>query len=72
MGDDRGRTILHNGINCFYASVECLNHPEVRDKPVAGDVETQHGIILAENQHAKKYVAHTGKPIDKHSANARN
>ena len=32
-------------MNSFYASVECLYHPEVRDKPVAvaGDVEARHG-----------------------------
>ena len=30
-----GRTILHSDMNSFYASVECLYHPEVRDKPCA-------------------------------------
>lgn len=46
-------------MNSFYASVECLCHPEVRDKLVAaaGDVEARHGIILAKNQHAKRLGA---------------
>ena len=60
-----GRTILHSDMNSFYASVECLYHPEVRDKPVAvaGDVEARHGIILAKNQHAKKFGIQTGEAI---------
>lgn len=29
------RIILHSDLNCFYASVEMLYHPEYRDKPMA-------------------------------------
>jgi DNA polymerase-4 len=52
-------------MNAFYASVECLYHPKLRDKPVAvaGDVEQRHGIILAKNQIAKKYGVTTGEAI---------
>ena len=60
-----GRVILHSDMNSFYASVECLYHPEVRDKPVAvaGDAEARHAIILVKNQHAKKYLIKTGEEI---------
>ena len=59
------RTILHADMNAFYASVECLYHPELRDKPVAvcGDVEQRHGIILTKNQIAKKFGIQTGEAI---------
>ena len=59
------RVILHSDCNSFYASVECLHHPEIRDKPVAvgGDVEQRHGIILAKNQLAKRYHIKTGEAL---------
>ena len=59
------RTILHSDCNGFYASVECLYNPDIRDKPVAvgGDAEKRHGIILAKNELAKKYKIKTGEAI---------
>lgn len=59
------RTILHCDCNNFYASVECLYHPELRGKPVAvcGDQEARHGIVLAKNYAAKRYGIKTGNPI---------
>jgi len=50
------RVILHSDLNSFYASVECLYNPDIRDKPVAvgGSVELRHGIILTANAIAKK------------------
>ena len=59
------RIILHSDCNSFYASVECLHRPEIRDKPVAvgGDVEQRHGIILAKNQLAKRYQIKTGEAL---------
>ncbi len=59
------RTILHVDCNKFYASVECLYRPEIRDKPVAvgGDPETRHGIILTKNEIASKYGITVGEPL---------
>jgi len=59
------RTILHVDLNNFYASVECLGRPEIRDKPVAvcGDAEARHGIVLAKNQIAKLAGVKTGDVI---------
>ena len=56
------RTILHADLNSFYASVECLHHPELRGQPVAvgGDAAARHGIILAKNDVAKAYGVKTG------------
>ena len=59
------RIILHSDCNSFYASVECLYHPEIRRKPVVvgGDIEQRHGIILAKTQLAKQFHVSTGEAI---------
>ena len=62
---DVERVILHCDANSFYASVECLYRPEIREKPVAvsGDPQARHGIILTKNNIAKKYGVKTGEAI---------
>ena len=59
------RSILHVDCNKFYASVECLHRPEIRNKPVVvgGDPEQRHGIVLTKNEIAAKYNIKTGEAI---------
>lgn len=59
------RVILHSDLNSFYASVEILRRPELKEKPVAvcGSSEDRHGIVLAANGVAKKYGVRTGDVI---------
>lgn len=59
------RTILHCDLNSFYASVELLDYPELRDKPVAvcGDPESRHGVILAKNEAAKRFKVQTAETV---------
>ncbi|NMA64619.1 MAG: DNA polymerase IV [Clostridiaceae bacterium] len=59
------RTILHCDCNGFYASVECLLNPELKNVPMAvcGNPENRHGIILAKNELAKKYNIQTAETI---------
>lgn len=59
------RTILHADLNCFYASVECLLNPAIRNRPVAvcGSVEARHGIVLTKNYLAKPYGIKTGMAV---------
>ena len=59
------RVILHSDLNNFYASVECLYNPEIRDHPVAvcGSQSTRHGIVLAKNGIAKEFGVTAGDAV---------
>lgn len=59
------RVILHCDANSYYASVECLYTPAIRDKPVAvcGNPEARHGIVLTKNPIAKRYGVRTGEAV---------
>ena len=59
------RVIFHCDCNSFYASVELLSHPELRERPVAvcGDPASRHGIILAKNEAAKTFGVKTAETI---------
>lgn len=61
----KNRVILHCDMNGFFASVELLDYPEFRDKPMAvcGDPESRHGIILAKNEIAKRYGIVTAETL---------
>ena len=59
------RTILHCDLNSFYASVELLTLPQLRELPVAvcGDPDSRHGIVLAKNERAKAFGVKTAETI---------
>lgn len=59
------RTILHSDVNNFFASVECCQNPQLKNKPVAvaGNPEKRTGIILAKNEIAKSFGVVTGQTI---------
>lgn len=59
------RVILHCDCNSYFASVECIERPELRKVPMAvcGDPDSRHGIILAKNELAKKYGVTTAETI---------
>ena len=59
------RTIFHCDCNGFYASVECLLDPSLKDIPMAvcGNPEHRHGIILAKNELAKGCGVRTAETI---------
>jgi DNA polymerase-4 len=52
-------------MNGFFASVELLDHPELRNRPMAvcGNPKNRHGIIVAKNELAKKAGVKTAETI---------
>lgn len=65
MGSSKERIILHCDLNSFFASVELLSHPDLRQVPVAvcGDPFSRHGIILAKNEPAKRFRIVTAETV---------
>lgn len=62
VGKLMDRQILHSDMNSFYASVEIMLDPSLRNKPVAvcGSTAERHGIVLAKSELAKKAGVKTG------------
>lgn len=54
--------ILHSDLNCFYASVEMNENPQLREKAIAvcGSTENRHGIVLTASYPAKRMGVKTG------------
>lgn len=61
----KDRVIMHIDMNNFYASVECLLNPDLKNYAiaVAGNPVKRTGIILAKNYIAKVYGVKTGDVI---------
>jgi DNA polymerase IV len=61
------RDILHLDLNNFYASVECLVNPLIKDSPVvvSGDINDRKGAIIAKNYIAKNYGIEVGMTVYK-------
>ena len=61
----KDRVILHCDMNGFFASVELLDRPDLRDVPMAvcGSPDKRHGIILAKNELAKKAGVVTAETV---------
>ena len=62
---DTSRVVLHVDMNCFYASVEMAERPELRGLPVivGGDEESRHGIVLTASYPAKRRGVKTGSAL---------
>ena len=59
------KLVIHSDCNCFYAAVEMLRNPRLRDVPfaVCGSREERHGIVLTANYPAKNRGVKVGMAI---------
>ena len=61
--DDPAAHILHMDLDAFFASVELLDHPELRDQPVVIGSRNPRSVVSAANYVARRYGVNSAMPM---------
>ncbi|TDC92001.1 DNA polymerase IV [Nonomuraea deserti] len=63
--DDSGCPILHVDMDAFYASVELLDRPELRGRPVIVGSPAGRGVVLSATYEARAHGVHSAMPMSR-------
>ncbi|MDK7905140.1 DNA polymerase IV [Winkia sp. UMB0889B] len=63
--DDSHANILHVDMDCFFASVELLDHPELVGKPLIVGGHSNRGVVTSATYEARAYGVHAGMPVSR-------
>lgn len=63
--DDTGCNILHVDMDAFYASVELIDRPELKGKPVIIGGSAGRGVVLSATYEARAFGVHAAMPMSR-------
>ncbi|HEY4875551.1 MAG TPA: DNA polymerase IV [Puia sp.] len=63
MADNKQRIIAHFDLDAFFVSVECLNDPSLKGKPIIVGGHNQRGVVSACSYESRKYGVHSAMPM---------
>ncbi|WP_214327640.1 DNA polymerase IV [Nonomuraea sediminis] len=63
--DDSACPILHVDMDAFFASVELIEHPELRGKPMIVGSPAGRGVVLSATYEARAFGVHSAMPMSR-------